>query len=221
MENINIKNFSGWVFCRSTRGSYDVLCSTPRSFEFKPGATLLHGAIDTGAWAISYALSVKLKKIGRSQAVLDEQMLKISIDDQLSSLKEVQKHACYLDTTFKLFRSRVSVKTLIERGLKFSKAAITAEELRSLFEITQCRFKRRLSRVGNEHFRCMAAIGYAWGLDVFCFPWMSAKMVSYYQNNIFAVLKVLSSLGKIAILPTEYCFEPEPVDSMFCASYYF
>jgi len=47
----------------------------------------------------------------------------------------------------------------------------------------------------------MAAIGYAIGKDIFCFPWMSQNRFESFHSNIVGILPILESLNKIVILP--------------------
>ena len=58
-----------------------------------------------------------------------------------------------------------------------------------------------LSGIGNERFRCMAAIGYAYDKDIFCFPWLSRMRFDYYHRNLTDVLQILKDRQKIVIFP--------------------
>ena len=108
-----------------------------------------------------------------------------------------------MDTIHPMFSKKTSVDKLVAKGLKKSKADTTSEKIRELFCIDQERFTRPLSQVGNEIFQVMAAIGYANGKDVFCFPWLSDERYRYYQVRIDAVTEILASLDKVVILPLE------------------
>ena len=49
----------------------------------------------------------------------------------------------------------------------------------------------------------MVAIGYAFGKQIVCFPWLSKIRYSYFYNHIKYVVDTLTTLGAIVIVPTE------------------
>ncbi len=74
------------------------------------------------------------------------------------------------------------------------------EEIRDLFYIHPARFERPLTGVGNEVFKCMAAIAYCHEKDVYCFPWLSKKRFAGYHYNMTGLLEILERLDKILYL---------------------
>ena len=89
----------------------------------------------------------------------------------------------------------------IERGLKKSKLGISANEIKDLFCLDDERIKRPLTGVGNEVFRAMASIAYAYNKQVICFPWLSKMRFDGYHANISRLLEILRELDKIVIVP--------------------
>ena len=49
----------------------------------------------------------------------------------------------------------------------------------------------------------MAAIGYAYGKQVYCFPWFSRKLFELLPWQSYFLLDMLEELGVIAIVPLE------------------
>ncbi len=70
-----------------------------------------------------------------------------------------------------------------------------------MFCIDKERFERLLFGVGNERFRCMAAIGYVYDKDIFCFPWLSRMKFDTYHRNLTDVLQILQDRQKTILLP--------------------
>ena len=113
----------------------------------------------------------------------------------------VNCHSCYMDRQHPLFGSKSIVKNLIKNGIKESKMNILPDDVRLLFRINEERFNRPLSDMGNEIFKAMAAIGFCYGKQVFCFPWLSKMRFTSYHQNLTDLLDILTKLDKIVILP--------------------
>ena len=199
MREIKITNMSAVIWCKSKfNQSYNSI--NIDTLILKDGVNILTGEIDSGGWGVSYMLSM---------ADYDKKMLpgcpndemKIFIDGEWVRLSEVCKNACYMDRCYPLFSSKRKVSSMVANALKKSGVPYTVEEVRQLFNISDFRFERPLSGVGNEIFRCMAAIGTAAGKGMFCFPWMSALHLGYYQRQLFDPIETLAKIGKTIILP--------------------
>ena len=211
MTEIQIKNFNGVIVCKFSHGKYYVHCDYT-TCTFKQGATLLQGPIDGGSWAISYVLSMYRSD---KKSFLPLEDIEFFADGNKTDLRHLQSAACYLDRIFPLFRSRKSVKAFVEKELKRRHDNLTAEDVRRRFNISPFRFERPLKTAGNELFRSMAAMGYAAGKSIFCFPWFSVTDINYFGRNITDVAEVLTALNKIVLLPTEYVFPSKCTDRFF------
>jgi hypothetical protein len=125
------------------------------------------------------------------------------INDKKTTIDEILKYSCYIDhKVYPLFSSSKTVKNLIKKGLKKSKLPYSVDEIEELFELTKDRVERPIRQVGNERFRSMGAIGFAFGKEIFCFPWLSDKMFKYYMYNMNFLSDLFGKLNKIAIFPT-------------------
>ena len=196
IDNISIE-VDGFVKCISCFYTVEDVISTVKEFFFKVGENKLLGSIDSGIFAISYLVGTEKSK----KSVLGNSIVKIN--NEASTFDELHKYSCYIDTSYPLFSSGKSVKSLIIKGLKKSKSKNKYEEIKNLFCLDDERIDRPLKACGNEKIRAMAAIGYAFGKQVFCFPWLSKRRYSYFYNHIKYAVDTLTSLGAIVIVPRE------------------
>lgn len=197
IDNITVISDGSYVDCKSNfYSAADNLPEGKRVFSF--GVNTLVGEIDSGVWAISYLLS--MYTVRPKDFVISEQP-KILVNGKAVSLEKIADYACYMDRSYPLFSGKKTVRALVNRGLKRNGKKHTADEIRELFQMTQERFERPLNGVGHEVFRAMAAIGYAHGKEIFCFPWLSHKRFENYHGNLTDLLKILEQLRLLAIVP--------------------
>ena len=197
IRNIEIYN-NGYIFCKSIfYMAQDILKNS--KYNLKVGTNKLYGDIDSGNWAISYLLS--MYKYCPQDFVLFEEPNVLINDTKKISLDDISKYSCYMDKTYPMFSTDTSVKELIEQGLENSKINFSVNDIKELFLLDNNRFERPLQCVGNEIFRAMAAIGFAYDKKIFCFPWLSHMRFESYHENMTVLLEILERLEKIVILP--------------------
>lgn len=165
---------------------------------FKNGINILEGEIDSDVWAVSYLLSMYVHD---SQSFLLSDEPKITLNGSLITLEELSQYSCYMDKKYPLFSTDDTVRTMVSRELEKSGKPYSIEQVRDMFYLDHQRFERPLRGVGNEIFRSMAAVGYAGGKELFCFPWLSRKRFDYYHRNITGLLEILNDLDKMTIVP--------------------
>ena len=198
INNIKINN-EGCVHCKSEfYSAYDVLsCSS--SCVFSQGINTLIGDIDSGIFAVSYLLSMYKHN---PKDFIKLESTKVEVNGLPMPLEDFCEYSCYMDRlAYPLFSSKKTIKTLINEALKHSNINVTSDDIEKMFDLDTERINRPIKCVGNEKFRAMAAIGYAYGKEVFCFPWMSQKRFKYYNQNLSGTIKKLESLNKIVIVP--------------------
>ncbi|MDD6479032.1 MAG: hypothetical protein PUF48_04395 [Oscillospiraceae bacterium] len=198
---MNIKKISvnndGYIHCKSSfYSSQDILNNA--KFDFDVGINKLTGEIDSGIWAISYLLS--MYKHRPRDFVLFERPI-VAVNDKWISLNELSEFSCYMDKLDPLFSSNRSVKKLIIQGLRHSKLNCSYDDIKNLFYIDSERFERPLNGVGNEIFKAMAAIGFSYKKEIFCFLWLSNRRFESYHENLTTVLQILEKLEKTVIIP--------------------
>ena len=197
IERVNIRNY-GYVSCKSAFYSAEDGLSECTQYNFSTGINRLVGEIDSGNWAVSYTMS--MYKARPKDFILFEKPEAI-VNNEPMSLGELCKFSCYMDESYPLFSSKHSIRNLITKGLRNSQVGFTVDELKNMFYLDDQRFERPLTQVGNEIFRSMAAIGVAFGKEIFCFPWLSSRRFHGYHNNLSGLLEILEDLKKIVIVP--------------------
>ena len=188
----------GYVSCKSS--FYSALDSLSHSlcFSFSPGINKLVGEIDSGNWAVSYLLSMYRH---RPEDFVLFDPPKVVVNKKELSLNSFSRFSCYMDLSDPLFSFDGSLEGMIQKGLEENGLNYSPDDVRALFQIDADRFNRPLTAVGNEIFKAMAAIGYSYKKEFFCFPWLSNKRLKSYHENLTFALRMLENLGKTVILP--------------------
>lgn len=195
MKEINIKN-EGYIFCKSSFYSVlDILEN--QTFDFTVGINKLVGEIDSGIFGISYLISM-YDSVDKKSIFLP---LEAKVDGINTKLSELAKQSCYMDVSYPLFSSNKSTISLIGRGLKKSKLPYTVNDIINMFDIQSKNHLRSIKQTGNEKIKIMAAVGFAFGKEIFCFPWMSKTRYKSFNKHIDISLNILSKNNKIVILP--------------------
>ena len=198
IHDIRVKN-DGHIYCKSGFYTAQDSLSFDIEYTFKTGINNLIGEIDSSVWAASYYLS--MYKYRKKDFILFKKT-EIIVNGAELSLDELSEYTCYMDESFyPLFSTGKSVRKLIMQGIKKNKLDCTPEDIKSIFELDDQRFERPVKYVGNERFRAMAAIGYAYGKQVYCFPWLSKCRFDAYHGNMIWLLDILEKLEMIAIVP--------------------
>ena len=197
INDIKIQN-EGYVYCKSSFYSAQDSLSNCMNYTFSIGINKLIGEIDSGNWAISYLLS--MYKHRPEDFILFEKT-KATVNNEEISLTELSEISCYMDKLDPLFLYNDSINKLIMQGLEYSNLNCSYDDIRDLFHIDIERFQRPLSGVGNEVFKAMAAIGFSYKKEIFCFPWLSNKRFDSYHKHLTTLLQILEKLKKIVIIP--------------------
>ena len=201
-------NADGYVSCKSRFYTSDDILSERIDYSYKKGINTLECDIDHGGWGVSYYLSMfkyRLKDFtlwteGTKPITLKN--AEITVNDEVMSLKDFLEYSCYLDEKlYPLFSSRKTIRQLVSKGISKTGLNCSANDIKDMFYLDDQRFERPVRQVGNERFRSMAAIGYAFGKQVYCFPWHSRYMAEYYQGHLKFLLPKLAELGMIVIFP--------------------
>ena len=201
MQNnrLQIINTEGFAKCQSVFGSYYSVLDN-YSWQFNSGITVISGDIDSGGWTLCYLLSM----CGREKNIIIDPASKLVYNNVEYSFVQFAKKVGYIDKRLGLsyFENYCTVEKLLRKKLMSSKSSLLYENVISLFQLDKQRLHRPLIQCGNEYIRARAAIEFASGKDVFCFPWLSDKQFNYYKEHICFVCSVLSENSKIVIIPT-------------------
>ena len=197
VKRIKVKS-CGYVHCRSCFYTAQDIIQQYSEYDFEVGINKLYGEIDSGVWAISYLLSMYKYK---PKDFMLFSSTNIYVNETIMSLNDISQLSCYMDASHPIFSSKKSIRELVEKGISTSKLRCSSENIKTLFGIDNDRFERPLKETGNEIFKSMAAIGYSFDKELFCFPWLSEQRFDYYKNNITQVLNTLECLNRIVIFP--------------------
>ena len=197
IENIRFVN-EGYVKCKSAFYMAQSSLLSSEAHCFSKGINTLVGDIDSGAWAVSYTLSM-YKHCPKDFMLFNQP--DVWLNGNNMSLRDFSKFACYIDGTNPLFSSKAPLKKVIQHSLKVSGSNIFLDEIQDIFGLDTFRLEHPISSSGNEVFRAMSAIAYSCGKQVFCFPWMSQNRLCYYGDNISKLLSTLEKLDGIIIFP--------------------
>lgn len=176
----------------STISLYNMECS------FEGGR--LYGILcdhNESGWGISCLLSGRLKLNDEIVLINNKRYIK---NDRIKEGWYVgeglyKKQCCLFEKT---------IKQQIAFALKHSQLNMTVDDIINKFELSQHRINNKFSHMSWESWRASAAIGYAYGKCIFCFPWLDT---AYLKDVIFSTgflfyIKILRDAGTIIILPS-------------------
>lgn len=196
---LTIRN-DGWVSCKSSFYRVSDILNPNDVFEFHSGINRLYGEIDSGIFAISYLISM-YDKIPKNEKKLLFSPHVATLDGKEISLSALTKLACYLDSSYPLFSSKKSARKLIEKGLKKSKLSYTVNDVFDFFKVQDFHRDIAISSSGTERMKIMAAVGFAYGKEIFCFPWFSKMRSQAFGKHPEYAMYTLEALNKIVIVP--------------------
>ena len=197
MEKIVFENFSVGGECNLFHHGTVLDCLQNNSFEFHVGN--LYGVIGefgNGGAALSCGIT------GNT----DYYEGRVYIDNQESSMEYIMENSWYvgldLKNTGKLFKKKQTVRQQIEYGIHNFKQESDVGKIQSIFNISDERIDRSIKYMSGERWKASAAIGYANGRKIFCYPWMNSRDIEHLKEQLFDVIKYLTDSGCIVIIPT-------------------
>ena len=133
----------------------------------------------------------------------------VFLNGQIVACDTLAKHSLFISENLynglNSMEDYLTPKKCIERALQISQLPYTSDEIRNIFYLSgsEERFERDLQYVGIEIWRISMAIGFAYGKEIFCFPWLNERDLNYfevmYKQNIIHFLK---EQGKIVLVPS-------------------
>ena len=131
---------------------------------------------------------------------------KVYIDDQESPLEHVIENSWYvgmdLDNRKRFIKKRQTVRQQIEYGVHNTEQGGDAKRIQDIFRISEERIDRNIKYVSGERWKASAAIGYANGRRIFCYPWMNSRDVELLKEQLSYVVDYLIHSDCIVIFPT-------------------
>ena len=95
-----------------------------------------------------------------------------------------------------------TIKEQIEHGVHCKLTDTDFSSIQKMFCISSERINRNIYFVSGERWKASAAIGYANGKKVFCYPWMNSKDIEHLKEQLSHTVKVLLDADCIVIMPT-------------------
>lgn len=106
-----------------------------------------------------------------------------------------------MDVSYPMFSTKKTVRQLIKQGLKRNSIGLDCCSIITLFSLDKNRIDRPVSALGTNKYRAMAAIAYAHGKQIYCYPWISESRYQVFKEQLREVNRILSEQDMIVILP--------------------
>lgn len=168
-------------------------------FTFQSGNIYsIIGEIGSGGWAISYLLSGKVP-VEQEEVFINKRKL---LPGDYVNLGWYMGEG----SQGKRGYNNSSVGKQIRKGLRQSKLKLSDEDIISKFNLSRERIECKFSQLSWERWRASAAIGYAYGKKVFCFPFVNTAILNNIVTNSYLpmYLNVLKNEGACIIIPTSH-----------------
>ncbi len=138
---------------------------------------------------------------------------KIYIDGIEKTIKDVVDISWYIGSDLYKHRTNVfsinrpkinknTIKEQIEYGVRCKKTDTDFPTIQKMFDISSERIDRNIKFVSGERWKASAAIGYANGKKIFCYPWMNSKDIEHLKEQLSHTVKLLLDADCIVIIPT-------------------
>ncbi|SEQ06249.1 hypothetical protein SAMN02910289_01155 [Lachnospiraceae bacterium RM5] len=98
--------------------------------------------------------------------------------------------------------NKKTIKEQIEHGVQSQLTGDDCHSISQMFQISSERLNRNISFVSGERWKASAAIGYANGKKIFCYPWMNSKDIERYKEQLVHTVNILLDTKCIIIIPT-------------------
>ena len=208
LEVINdLEVFNLEALCDCTLFNYGVMRDLCNKFtyNFKSGKVYgIIGEFGTGGWALSYSLAGKQKDYNGV----------IKVNGNVVDYKILKGISCYVGEGIeskKLFGKKNTIIEQLDAGLKSKKNnSNNIEYIIQLFELSKERTNRIIEHISNERWKASIAIGYAYGKQIYCFPWLNSGEIMFLKEHIKLCIGILRKNGAIVIIPT--CKEKSIMD---------
>ena len=198
IESIRLENFQDQAECRSyvyqSRESF-LQCSC----RLLPGNS--YGVISDygyGGWGLVTCIG------GRGSEYYNGG---IYLNGKKISPRELSQYSCFIpENIFPTINSEHDLMTplaCIEKALFVSGEPYTVSEIKDIFKLSDNRFSRPLEHVSGEIWQISAAVNFALGKEIFCYPRLNEHDIFRYQVACeIGVIDYLKKKGKIILVPS-------------------
>lgn len=131
---------------------------------------------------------------------------KIYIDEKETTIEELNKKSWYvgseLKSSAKLFRKKMTIREQITYGVNNYNTESDVQTIQSEFGISNERMDRSIEFVSGERWNASAAIGFANGKKLYCYPWLNTKDIEQLKEQLHRAVSFLLNAECIVIIPT-------------------
>ena len=197
MEKIVLENFSVGGKCNLFHHGIVLDCLQNHYFEFHTGNLYgIIGEFGNGGAALSCGLT------GNTNFYEG----KIYVDDKEMPMEHIINKSWYvgldLNKSKSLFRRKKTIKQQIEYGARTSSQEFNIDTIQNIFRLSDERIDRNIECVSGERWKASAAIGYANGRKVFCYPRMNSNDIEHFKVQLSKTIEYLIQSRCIVIMPT-------------------
>lgn len=204
LEKMTLKGISFWGECNLFHYGIVQECLQKRDFEFSSGNLYgIIGEFGEGGAALSCGIT------GNT----DFYEGKVYFDGIEKTIKDVVDISWYIGNDLYQYRKNMvfgikpkinkrTIKEQIEHGVHCKLTDTDFSSIQKMFCISSERINRNIYFVSGERWKASAAIGYANGKKVFCYPWMNSKDIEHLKEQLSHTVKVLLDADCIVIMPT-------------------
>ena len=198
ITSLKIENYQDLVECKSP------LYQSKESFlkcncEFFAGNT--YGVVSDfgyGSWGLVTALTRRGTQNHSGTVFLNGK--EIHFDKLL-------KYSCFISEKYfpdvNTADNLLTPKDCIEKALNISGQNYSVQKIKKIFCLTDNRFERCLEDVGSEIWLISAAVNFALGKDIFCYPWLNESDISWFEIACkCGVTDFLKDKKKIILIPS-------------------
>ena len=192
MKYIQLNNVMGFANCRnqSYSSSEGFPKITMKLWSGKAYGVL--GEYGLGAWGL-------VNCIGGAGELISGEIL---VDGNPITKETLFQRTCFVSEMPNVagLSEEKTVRETIEVALQTSKQPYSAMGIKELFELSDERFDREISQISGEIRQVSMAVGFAFGKDIFCYPWLISNQISRYLSQ--KAIHILREHNKLILIPT-------------------
>lgn len=204
LEKIVLENFSVGGKCNLFHHGLVLDCLEKNNLEFYEGNFYgIIGEFGNGGAALSCGIT------GNTNYYEG----KIWVNDKETSIDYLIQNSWYVGNDLhssnskRIFscKPRITKNTIgeqIEFGIRKVRSDLDFRTVQNIFNLSDERIDRNIEYVSGERWKASAAIGFANGKKIFCYPWFNSKDIDQLEGQLLNTVKSLLDFGCIVIMPT-------------------
>ena len=202
MQMLLLDNAMGYADCKNQTYS---LCDSFTRASFRLFAGKVYGIVSPfglGSWGLTNC-------IGGAGTLIDGTIL---LDGKPVNQEGLREKSCFISESASEaeLSEHLTVRQMIGESLKESGLSYTEQDIKSFFSLSDERFERPIAQISGEIRQVSAAVGFARGKEIFCYPWLISNQIDRYLFP--QTLSFLREEKKLVLIPTD----PERKIAPYC-----